>query len=163
MNNTSPMDIASRIRLERQKRSWTQEQLAERAGLATRTVQRIESGADASPETLRLIAEAFGIPAETLLPAKTRVHFGAPADQFVRLVTGTILVLTAVLLVAGAFTHIPTLGDGGLFLLAVVFLAGFFTVSGYSVRDGMLTIHRFGGRSASISPVLEAWRSIPSR
>ncbi len=47
------MDFSSRIRLERQKRSWTQEQLAERAKLSTRTVRRIESGDEAAAETLR--------------------------------------------------------------------------------------------------------------
>src|SRR5690242_19131065 len=81
------MDCASRIKFERQKRSWTQEQLAERAKLSARTVQRIECGGEASAETLRLIAEAFGIGPENLRGDPGRTHFSAPWCRAVKVVT----------------------------------------------------------------------------
>lgn len=42
-----------RLRLEK---GWSQEQLADMAGISTRTLQRIERGANASPETLKCLA-----------------------------------------------------------------------------------------------------------
>ena len=90
---------SSRIRLERQKRSWTQEQLAERAKLSTRTVQRIESNGESSAETLRLIAEAFGLPADSLGTAAPRIHFRAPWSLTVKVITA----LTAVVMLALPF------------------------------------------------------------
>ena len=90
---------SSRIRLERQKRSWTQEQLAERAKLSTRTVQRIESKDESSAEILRLIAEAFGLPADSLGAAAPRIHFRAPWSLTVKVITA----LTAVVMLALPF------------------------------------------------------------
>lgn len=54
------------IRLMRLKKGWSQEQLAEMSGLSTRTIQRIERGATASPETLKCLAAVFGTDFETL-------------------------------------------------------------------------------------------------
>ena len=51
------------LRLER---GWTQEKLAVESGLGVRTIQRIESGKDASLETISLIAESFGVPLRDL-------------------------------------------------------------------------------------------------
>jgi transcriptional regulator with XRE-family HTH domain len=48
-----------KIRTLRIQRGWTQEQLAEIAGVSTRTVQRAESANCAAFETLRAIAGAF--------------------------------------------------------------------------------------------------------
>lgn len=45
----------------RKQRGWTQEKLAEESQVNTRTVQRLESGEDASLETLRLIANALDV------------------------------------------------------------------------------------------------------
>lgn len=54
------------IRLQRLKNGWSQEQLAEMAGLSTRTVQRIERGAKASPETLKCLAAVLDTDFATL-------------------------------------------------------------------------------------------------
>jgi transcriptional regulator with XRE-family HTH domain len=48
-----------RIRLERERRAWTQEQLAGATGLGLRTVQRIESEGRASFESTQAIAAAL--------------------------------------------------------------------------------------------------------
>jgi transcriptional regulator with XRE-family HTH domain len=56
----------TRIGELRKRLGWTQEQLAERSTVAVRTIQRLESGSDASMETLALIAEALGVPVADL-------------------------------------------------------------------------------------------------
>lgn len=45
----------------REKRNWSQEQLAIMSGLSTRTIQRIESGNKASIESLKSLASVFEI------------------------------------------------------------------------------------------------------
>ncbi|PKI16007.1 helix-turn-helix domain-containing protein [Colwellia sp. 12G3] len=45
----------------REKRNWSQEQLAIMSGLSTRTIQRIESGNKASLESLKSLASVFEI------------------------------------------------------------------------------------------------------
>lgn len=47
------------IKEYRIERAWTQEHLAEIAGVSNRTIQRLESGEDVSPDTLKAIAAAF--------------------------------------------------------------------------------------------------------
>lgn len=46
----------------RLQRGWSQQQLAEFSGLSSRTIQRIEAGQPASPETLKSLAAVFEIP-----------------------------------------------------------------------------------------------------
>jgi transcriptional regulator with XRE-family HTH domain len=141
MNTLDIMDCASRIKLERQKRSWTQEQLAERARLSTRTVQRIECGAEASAETLRLIAEAFGLPAENLRTAAVRTHFRAPWCNSIKIITAIVVALVLALpfiIPARSYLWVSTVCWGGLLFCL------FFSVQGYSVRAGQLHVHRLG-------------------
>lgn len=56
-----------RLRDLRTARQWSQEQLAQLSGLNLRTVQRLESGAKISMESLRALAAVFEVPAATLL------------------------------------------------------------------------------------------------
>jgi len=42
------------VRKLRLQRSWSQEYLADLSGLSTRTIQRIERGQKASPESLKV-------------------------------------------------------------------------------------------------------------
>ena len=51
-----------RIRLEREKRAWSQEHLAAAAGIGARTIQRIEATGIASYESVRAISAALEIP-----------------------------------------------------------------------------------------------------
>ncbi|MDR2215415.1 MAG: helix-turn-helix domain-containing protein [Nevskiaceae bacterium] len=55
------------IRTLREKKSWSQEHLADAAGLSTRTVQRVEADGFGSPETRLALAAALGVPVSTLL------------------------------------------------------------------------------------------------
>jgi transcriptional regulator with XRE-family HTH domain len=54
------------VRKLRLQRGWTQDQLAEFAGISVRSVQRIERGAEASLETLKSLAAVFEVDIETL-------------------------------------------------------------------------------------------------
>ena len=59
----------------RAKRSWTQEQLADFAGLHARTIQRIENDGIASLKSLNALAKALGVKASTLELTNTEVDF----------------------------------------------------------------------------------------
>lgn len=55
----TPEEMAICIRLFREMRHWSQEQLAEISGLNVRTIQRVEQGESASFDTRRALARAF--------------------------------------------------------------------------------------------------------
>jgi transcriptional regulator with XRE-family HTH domain len=62
MNMNVDRELVRRLRLNK---SWSQEKLADEAGVSLRTVQRIEADGVASHQTCRAIAKALGIqPAE---------------------------------------------------------------------------------------------------
>lgn len=54
-------ELAALVKLHRSMRQWSQEQLAEIAGLNPRTVQRAEDGQPVSLDTRRALAGAFGL------------------------------------------------------------------------------------------------------
>ena len=58
---------SARLRELRTARQWSQEQLASLSGLNLRTIQRLESGAKISMESLRALAAVFEVPADSLL------------------------------------------------------------------------------------------------
>jgi transcriptional regulator with XRE-family HTH domain len=51
----------AKIKRWREERHWSQEHLAELAGVGLRTLQRIENGQQASAETLKALASAFQV------------------------------------------------------------------------------------------------------
>jgi transcriptional regulator with XRE-family HTH domain len=55
----TPAELAICIRLFRETRQWSQEQLAEISRLNVRTIQRVEQGVSASLDTRRALADAF--------------------------------------------------------------------------------------------------------
>lgn len=55
----TPAELAACIKLFRETRQWSQEQLAAISGLSVRTVQRVEQGLSASLDTRRALASAF--------------------------------------------------------------------------------------------------------
>jgi transcriptional regulator with XRE-family HTH domain len=67
----------------RSRQSWTQEQLAEVAGLHARTIQRMESEGSTSPRSLAAIAEAFQVEIRILELSTTDIDF-APATTELR-------------------------------------------------------------------------------
>jgi len=58
---------ADRIRQERQRRGWTQLQLAEIADLSLRTIQRVENQSAASNETLSALCAVLELQRSDLL------------------------------------------------------------------------------------------------
>jgi transcriptional regulator with XRE-family HTH domain len=60
---------SKRIRTEREKRAWSQEHLAEVAGLALRTIQRVEASGAGSLETAKALAAVFEVDVATLRAA----------------------------------------------------------------------------------------------
>ncbi|MCI4645593.1 MAG: helix-turn-helix domain-containing protein [Hyphomonadaceae bacterium] len=52
---------AAKIKRWREERHWSQEHLADLAGLGLRTVQRIENGETASQDSLKALAAAFAV------------------------------------------------------------------------------------------------------
>ena len=64
---------SDRIRSEREKRAWSQEHLAEVAGLALRTIQRVENTGAASYETAKAIAAVLELEvSEFMVPVATK-------------------------------------------------------------------------------------------
>lgn len=72
------MPLSTSVSEQRRKKGFTQEELASRASVTVRTIQRIESG-EILPRsfTLKAIADALGIPFETLATDETQP--GLPA------------------------------------------------------------------------------------
>jgi transcriptional regulator with XRE-family HTH domain len=58
--------IARNVRVFREAKNWSQQHLAETAGIALRTVQRVECAQGASRETLAALSNALDAPVELL-------------------------------------------------------------------------------------------------
>lgn len=58
--NLTPAELAAVVRMFREMRTWSQEQLADISGLSARTVQRVEEGVPSSLDTRRALARALG-------------------------------------------------------------------------------------------------------
>ena len=71
-----------RLRELRTARRWSQEQLASLSGLNLRTIQRLESGARISTESLRALAAVFEVPTDSLLAGSPTP--GQPALDAIR-------------------------------------------------------------------------------
>jgi transcriptional regulator with XRE-family HTH domain len=64
-------EIGHRLRAQRLRRNWTQQHLAERAGVALSAIKKLEAGGNATLSTLVKIAGALSITqdlSETFLP-----------------------------------------------------------------------------------------------
>lgn len=57
---------SAKIRRWREERHWSQEHLAQLAGIGLRTLQRIENGENASPDSVAALAAAFNVEAIAL-------------------------------------------------------------------------------------------------
>jgi transcriptional regulator with XRE-family HTH domain len=137
MNTGKGSSWSTRIRLEREKRAWTQEHLAEESGLSVRTVQRVESGADPSKETLRALANVFDMPDLPYLNTGMRKDYPAPWSVELKIISAvvTILLMTVSVLLNNWFSIFP---------LALLIGTLMFSIHGYSIRDEKLLIHRLG-------------------
>lgn len=64
-NEQERLRLGSEVARSRSKRAWTQDDLAEKAGLGRRTVVDVERGMKVRERTLRKIEQAFGWPLES--------------------------------------------------------------------------------------------------
>ncbi|UZO80625.1 helix-turn-helix domain-containing protein [Aquimarina sp. ERC-38] len=55
----------------REKLNLTQEELAQKAGVSTRTIQRIEKGTEPKGHTLKVLAKALGVSEDNLKENKS--------------------------------------------------------------------------------------------
>lgn len=104
---------SAKIRELRTARQWSQEQLSKLSGLNLRTIQRLESGARISTESLRALAAVFEVPAESLLlgePGPSQPALNAIRDGVLR---------------ALEFSGVTARADFWWFALAVVMLLAF--------------------------------------
>ena len=62
------------VRALRERKSWSQEHLADASGLSVRTVQRVEMENIASAETRLALAAALDVPVADLMPAASSTH-----------------------------------------------------------------------------------------
>jgi transcriptional regulator with XRE-family HTH domain len=111
--------LIQKLRLQR---GWSQEQLAELAGLSPRTIQRLERGQPASPESLKALGAVFEIDFQNLrdpdMSPDTPIS-GARADEalafaHVRKVKGFYIHFTSYVLVIGALALMNLLTSPGL-------------------------------------------------
>lgn len=105
----------------RVQRGWSQEQLAELSGLSVRTIQRLERGKPASPESLKAIAAVFEIDFNRLkepdMDAAARPDI--PADEA--------LALAHVRKVKGFYIHLAQY----VVVIAALAAVNFLTTPGY--------------------------------
>lgn len=73
------MNSINQVKLLRLQRAWSQEQLAEMAGLSVRTIQRIENGERPGLETLSALAAVFEVTVAEIGGEASRE--GAPGPQ----------------------------------------------------------------------------------
>jgi DNA-binding XRE family transcriptional regulator len=95
--------LATIVRHYRLEHGWTQEQLALAAGLNLRTVQRVESGAACSGDTLRALAAALRIEAGELAaaaPVNRSQRTWLSLGRSVAAICGAILCLPGIVFVA---------------------------------------------------------------
>lgn len=88
----------SYIKAQRERRAWSQEHLAEVAGLGLRTIQRIEKTGNASYESARSLAAVFEIAVAELRvtqPVHVPVPVPTPARTSLRPVLGVLGALVA--------------------------------------------------------------------
>lgn len=129
------------VRKLRNRKGWSQEELAEMCNLNVRTIQRVETGQKASLETLRSLASVFEVELSTLTEEitvidKTSDEWKALPWWFRANMLGvgtrrTVLILELAMLVIGTLGWILT---GSAFFGAVWYLAAYST--GWIVRYG---------------------------
>jgi len=74
--------MGAKIKRWREERSWSQDHLAEAAGVSLRTVQRVENGDGASRETIMALAAAFDVDAMSLaIDARNEAEIAARKER----------------------------------------------------------------------------------
>ncbi len=131
------------IRRLRDERAWSQERLAEIAGLSLRTVQRVESDGNASHETRLALAGAFGVDLAELSPPQ-RSEDQASGQPISPVVTESVLGWSRV----------------GWRLARLAAIAVFLVVLDLILNQGRLVWAHWPVLGLSIAALLSVWRGV---
>ena len=82
-----------RIKAERAKRAWSQEHLAEAAGLGLRTIHRIEKSGTASLESVKALAAVFNLDIEQLCPPQSDRNLESASTSLAAIWSGALFTL----------------------------------------------------------------------
>jgi transcriptional regulator with XRE-family HTH domain len=99
--------LAKNVRTLRDMKHWTQQHLAETAGILLRTVQRVEKGDGASLETLGALCNAFDVSIDVLQTDVEALMDQVRQDQEALLKTHDLISVTPVTCSA----HLESVGD----------------------------------------------------
>lgn len=130
----------ARVRRLRERRALTQEQLAEIAGVAVRTVQRAEDGV-MSAETVAALATALQVPVETLTAAEQSYPQITPMLFYAE--AASLDWLAEVFGLTVRMRHVTP--DGGIAHAELVLGDGLIMAIGPSESDGTATPAALGG------------------
>lgn len=107
--------LGARVQRFRKHRAWSQDHLAGASNLSLRTIQRVENGKGASPETLQALAAAFEVDANTLASCQNgkpdkrhelaSVRFGLTRKQANLLAVGLLAILLVVVFAGEGHFH----------------------------------------------------------
>lgn len=101
------------VRTLRQTHGWSQEQLASMAGISTRTLQRIERGGRASPESLKCLAAVLDVDFSDLIVKETDM---TPSTQISDAERDAIEYVREV---KGFYSHLAIFGAVMIFLIGI--------------------------------------------
>lgn len=78
MSRLFSMNIGDRVKSEREKRGWSQTELAKRAGITQGAVSQLERGISSSTRYIKDIADAFKMPIDYLINDEIRIKSQLP-------------------------------------------------------------------------------------
>jgi transcriptional regulator with XRE-family HTH domain len=94
------------IKTERERRAWSQNHLADAAGISLRTIQRVESAGTASKETTLAIAAVLSTSVEQLLAAPVTKETKRPGYRYGwPLATASVLLCSSLLIAQYAYAE----------------------------------------------------------
>lgn len=85
------MNFGDRVKEERESRGWTQDHLAQRAGIKQQNIHAIESRSSKRSEFAPMIAEALGVELEWLMTGRGPKHSGQIAERMSRYSVGRLI------------------------------------------------------------------------
>ncbi|MBU1439487.1 MAG: helix-turn-helix domain-containing protein [Gammaproteobacteria bacterium] len=127
---------SQKLKQIRQDKGWSQDLLAKSSGLSLRTIQRIESDAQASSESLLAIASALELSPALLRASSNELSFNITRKTIIHSLIGFMIIALAVtmlMLLSGGFA-LFTDGYGLIFLIAFISAA---TIVAFGV-DGLI-------------------------
>jgi transcriptional regulator with XRE-family HTH domain len=148
--SASGSGAAEKLRAKRIQLGLTQEDLAAKAGVNVRTIQRIENGAVPARGTLLLLAQALGAELSDLAETVLRTDFKAPWNKSAKIVGAAALVIIIAIPFLTVFRILPDWFNVPLVVLTNVIAMNLFvfneflSVTGYGIRDGRLFVLHLG-------------------